>query len=136
MTKELSLVLLPGLLCDARLWDHQREHLSAVASVTVADLANHASVGAMAAAVLAAAPACFALAGLSMGGYVAHEIMRRAPDRVRGLAILDSSARPDTAEQARRRRGLLALVRRGRFKGVTPRLLPNSSTRSAWRMRN
>jgi pimeloyl-ACP methyl ester carboxylesterase len=59
-----------------------------------------------------------------MGGYVAQEIMRRAPERVLRLALLDSSARGDNAVQARRRRGLIELAGRGRFKGVTPRLLP------------
>ena len=59
-----------------------------------------------------------------MGGYVALEIMRQAPERVLKLAIFDSSARPDTAEQQERRRILLAISKAGQFKGVTPRLLP------------
>jgi pimeloyl-ACP methyl ester carboxylesterase len=53
--------------------------------------------------VLASAPDSFALAGLSMGGYVAHAIMRRAPERVSRLALIDASARPDTPEQLVRR---------------------------------
>jgi pimeloyl-ACP methyl ester carboxylesterase len=90
----------------------------------VANLAGADSVAGLAEAALAAAPQRFALAGLSMGGYVALEIMRRAPQRVAGLALIDTSARPDTEEQSRRRRGLIALARTGKFKGVTPRLLP------------
>jgi pimeloyl-ACP methyl ester carboxylesterase len=74
--------------------------------------------------VLTQAPACFALAGLSMGGYVALEILRQAPQRVMKLALFDTSARADTPEQQERRRLLLALSRSGQFKGVTPRLLP------------
>jgi pimeloyl-ACP methyl ester carboxylesterase len=74
--------------------------------------------------VLATAPPQFALAGLSMGGYVAFEIMRQAPQRVVKLCLLDTSARPDTTEQAERRRLLMAMCREGHFKGVTPRLLP------------
>jgi len=116
------LLLLPGLLCDARLWRDQIAGLAADA--TVADLTQDDSVGAMAARALAAAPPRFALAGLSMGGYVAFEIMRRAPERVSRLMLFDTSARPDTAEQSRRRRGLMALTRAGKFRGVTPRLLP------------
>jgi pimeloyl-ACP methyl ester carboxylesterase len=64
------------------------------------------------------------LGGLSMGGYVAMEIMRQAPERVEKLILIDTSARPDTEEQRRRRLGLLTLAQKGEFKGVTPRLLP------------
>ncbi|MCC7428436.1 MAG: alpha/beta fold hydrolase [Alphaproteobacteria bacterium] len=120
-----ALLLLPGLLCDAALWEHQRRHLGECAGpISVADLARDDSVAAMAEGVLAQAPARFALAGLSMGGYVAFEIMRRAPDRVSRLALFDTSARPDTPEQTARRRGLMELAEKGQFKGVTPRLLP------------
>lgn len=80
----------------------------------------------MAHAVLGAAPSAgrFALAGLSMGGYVALEIMRVAPERVAGLALLDTSARSDTPEQTAARRELIELSRRGRFEEVPRRLLP------------
>lgn len=120
----LPLLLLPGLLCDAALWAHQLRHLGTGRSVTVADLRHDDTLPAMAARVLAAAPDRFALAALSMGGYLAFELLRQAPERVARLALLDTGARPDTAEQTRRRRGLLDLARRGQFKGVTPRLLP------------
>lgn len=120
----LPLLLLPGLLCDAALWAHQAQYLADVAEVTVADLTAGDSVGAMADAVLAAAPERFALAGLSMGGYVAFEIMRRAPGRVERLCLVDTTARPDTEEQLERRRALIKLAQTGKFKGVTPRLLP------------
>jgi pimeloyl-ACP methyl ester carboxylesterase len=59
-----------------------------------------------------------------MGGYVAQEILREAPARVSRVALLDTSARPDSPEQAERRHGLIALAKTGKFKGVTPRLLP------------
>ncbi len=116
------LLLLPGLLCDDALWAHQLRHLGG--DITVADLTLDDSLGAMAARVLAAAPPVFDLAGLSMGGYLAFEILRRAPARVARLCLLDTSARPDTEEQTARRRGLIDLAGRGQFKGVTPRLLP------------
>ncbi len=118
------LLLLPGLLCDARLWRDVAPALAA--QCVVADLTGDDSVGAMAeraVALLEGAPR-FAVAGLSMGGYVALEVARRFPDRLARLCLLDTSARPDTPEQARRRRGLIALAREGRFRGVTPRLLP------------
>ncbi len=120
-----TLVLLPGLLNDAALWKHQLEHLGDLAErMVVPDLTRHADMGEIAGAVLAELPASFALAGLSMGGYVALEILRRAPGRVERLALLDTSARADSEDQRRRRTGLLQLADMGRFKGVTPRLLP------------
>jgi pimeloyl-ACP methyl ester carboxylesterase len=124
MTDAPTLLLLPGLLCDARLWRDQVAALAPLARPVVADLTQDDRLEAMAARALAAVDGAVALAGLSMGGYVALEILRRAPERVTRLALLDTSARPDTEEQARRRRGLIALSRSGQFRGVTPRLLP------------
>jgi pimeloyl-ACP methyl ester carboxylesterase len=118
------LVLLPGLLCDAALWRHQIESLCDLVKPWVADLTQDATVGAMAERVLAAAPDRFLLAGLSMGGYVAFEMLRRAAERVSKLALLDTTARAYTPDQRRRRLGLLRLAEHGTFKGVTPRLLP------------
>lgn len=118
------LILLPGLLCDARLWQHQSEALSAIAQVSVADLTAEGTIGAMARHVLSRAPEQFALAGLSMGGYVALEIMRQAPDRVVRLALLDTNARADSPQQTADRWALIGLARTGEFKGVTRRLLP------------
>lgn len=124
MPDRIPLILVPGLLCTARLFQPQADGLSDIASVAVADTTPFDNVGDAAAAILAAAPPRFALGGLSMGGYVAFEVLRRAPDRVRGLALIDTSARPDTPEQIARRTDLIALARRGTFKGVTAQLLP------------
>ena len=125
MAERAPLVLVPGLLCDSALWRQQLDHLADVAAMTVADVAACDSMPAMAEAVLAQAPAGeFALAGLSMGGYIALEIMRRAPGRVRRLALLDTSARLDTAEQRARRLAMIAQAEKGDFQGVTDRLLP------------
>jgi pimeloyl-ACP methyl ester carboxylesterase len=124
MTEKTPLLLLPGLLCDPLLWAHQVKHLSDLADITVADLTKHDSVVDMAAAAIEGMPEKFALAGLSMGGYCAQEVMRQARGRVTRLALLDTSARADSAEQTRRRRGLISLAKTGKFKGVTPKLLP------------
>jgi len=124
MAERTPLLLLPGLLCDAGLWVHQSEALADVAEVQVADLTQDDRVEAMAARVLAQAPARFALAGLSMGGYVAFEILRQAPERVSRLALLDTTAAPDSPERALQRRRSLAILSRGRFLGVTQQLLP------------
>jgi pimeloyl-ACP methyl ester carboxylesterase len=118
------LVLLPGLLLDAELWRHQIADLADLATPIVGDLTRHDSIAAMATAMLAEMPDSFSLAGLSMGGYVAQEIMRQAPHRVLRVALLDTNARADTDEQRARRHGLLELAGMGHFKGVTPRLLP------------
>ncbi|MDE2514770.1 MAG: alpha/beta fold hydrolase [Rhodospirillales bacterium] len=124
-TTRPALLLLPGLLCDAALWQAQIDALSDVAAIHVADLSRDDDVAAMAARAIAAMPARFAVAGLSMGGYVAFAVLRAAGARVSRLMLLDTSARPDTEAQAARRRALMALSRRGRFRGVTPRLLPS-----------
>ncbi|MGE0737037.1 MAG: alpha/beta fold hydrolase [Alphaproteobacteria bacterium] len=124
MSEKIPLVLLPGLLCDAALWAHQTRHLADLADMRVADLTQDDSMAAMAARVLDSAPPKFALAGLSMGGYVAQEIMRQGRARVLKLALLDTSARNDTPEQSARRHALIELAKIGKFKGVTPRLLP------------
>ena len=119
-----SIILLPGLLCDHRLWAGQLPALEARGDVLVPDLGRADTIGGLAEQVLARASDRFALAGLSMGGYVAFEILRRAPGRVARLALLDTQARADTEEGKTRRRGLMALAEKGEFKGVTPRLLP------------
>ena len=105
MPEPPNLLLLPGLLCDERLWRDQVAALGGAVACLVADTTLDDNLAAMAARALAAAPQRFALAGLSMGGYLAFEILRQAPGRVTRLALLDTSARPDTPEQARRRRG-------------------------------
>lgn len=121
-----ALLLLPGLLCDARLWRDQVAALRDAAECRVADLTRDDSLDAMVDRAVRDMPERFAVCGLSMGGYVALALMRRAPERVTHLCLMDTGARPDTPEQARRRRGLMALIRSGRgaFRGVAPRLLP------------
>lgn len=118
------LVMLPGLLCDQRLFEQQRQALEGWAPVEVADLTRDDSIAGMARRVLGEAPERFALAGLSMGGYVALEIMREAPERVTRLALLDTQARADLPEAGAMRRDLMALAGRGAFKGVSSRLMP------------
>lgn len=122
--ERIPLLLLPGVLNDGDLWAHQTKHLSGIAEISIGDTTTHGDLSELAAAILAAAPERFALAGLSMGGYVAFEILRQAPERVLRLALVDTSARPDTQERKQHRRGLIQLAERGEFRGVTPRMLP------------
>lgn len=118
-----NLLLLPGLLCDERLWRAVMVGLDDVARPLVADLTHDDSIAAMARRALAKAPERFALAGLSMGGYVALEIMRQAPERVSHLALLDTSAQPDDAERAAKRRAGIESIKLGKFIGVSRGLL-------------
>ena len=120
-----ALVLVPGLLCDELMWRPQIAALGAVADCWVADHTRSETMTEVAADVLRDAPfEKFALAGLSMGGYIVLEMMRQAAHRVQKLALLDTSARADTPEQSRRRRDFISLAERGRFLGITHTLLP------------
>jgi pimeloyl-ACP methyl ester carboxylesterase len=122
MTGEL--VVLPGLICDGRLWRDVLAALGRADSAVTGEVTLDSSIAGMAARVLGMAPPRFALAGLSMGGYVALEIMRQAPERVTHLALFDTSARPDDeARKAKRRLGLAA-VERGEFDTVAHDLVP------------
>ena len=116
-------VFLSGLLCDQLFWRNQVHSMADMVAPVVPDLTLDDSLAGMATRVLASAPARFALVGLSMGGYVALEVMRRAPLRVRKLALIDTSARPDTPERAAVRRAGMASLEHGRFAGVTTSLL-------------
>lgn len=124
MAERTPLVLLPGLLCDAALWRAQTDALADVAAPHVPDLTGRDSVADLAAEVLSEAPGRFALAGLSMGGYVAFEVLRQAPERVTRLALLDTNPYADDEARADGRRAQIALAREGRFRAVMPRLLP------------
>lgn len=105
-----ALVLVPGLVCDDDLYAPQRSALGDVADVVVPDIRPAGTIEQMARAVLDAAPERFALAGLSLGGYVVLEVLRQARSRVMRVALLDTSARPESPEQTARRRALLDLV--------------------------
>jgi pimeloyl-ACP methyl ester carboxylesterase len=124
MAEHPPLVLIPGLLASARLYAAQIPALWRYGPVMVADHTRDDSMGAIAAGILATAPPRFALAGLSMGGYVCFEIVRRAAERVTRLALLDSSARPDTPEASQLRRAQIELAQSGRFAAVTEQQFP------------
>lgn len=127
MIERAPLVLLPGLICDAALWRHQLDTLGDVAEpIVVADLTRFDDIATAASTLLDELPESFSLAGLSMGGYVAFEIMRQAPGRVRRLALLDTTARADTPEQRERRQGSIEKAAQADFdmKAVTQMMLP------------
>src|SRR5262250_1408549 len=118
MPDPLPIVLIPGLTCSPRLYADQVPALWRFGPVTVADHTRDDSMDAIASRILASAPPRFALAGLSMGGYIALTIVRHAPERVQRLALLDTSARPETPEQTARRKPQFALAEAGRFAEV------------------
>jgi pimeloyl-ACP methyl ester carboxylesterase len=112
----LPLILLPGLACDAALFRHQQPALSALGPVHVSDAhTREATLPAMAARLLAEHDGPLALAGASMGGMLALHAWRLAPERVRGLAILGSTARADTPAQIRLRTDGIAAFEAGRM---------------------
>jgi pimeloyl-ACP methyl ester carboxylesterase len=119
-----KLVLVPGLLCTGALWAPQVEALSDIADCIVADHTRHKTMKGIARSILAAAPPRFALAGLSMGGYIAYEILRQAPQRVQRLALLDTGSRADTPERTAGRRDLIATAEREGVARAQELLLP------------
>lgn len=116
----MNLLLLPGLVCDRAVWAPVLPYVGAVAECTIPDYADETSLGAMAERVLATAPPTFAVAGHSMGGRVALEIVRRAPERVLRLALLDTGfrARPAGAAGEDERTARLALLATAREQGM------------------
>lgn len=119
-----DLVLLPGLLCTGELFAPQQAALEGQARMWVPDHTKTDRLEALAAQILADAPPRFAVAGLSMGGYIAFEIMRQAPDRVTKLALIDTNARADRPEQASQRRDLVRLAFENGLDAVNDKLLP------------
>jgi pimeloyl-ACP methyl ester carboxylesterase len=120
----LPIVLVPGLTCSARLYAEQIPALWRCGPVMIADHTRDDSMAALARRILVAAPPRFALAGLSMGGYIAFEIMRQAAGRVTKLALLDTGPRADTPEQTERRRVVMAMAKAGRYAEIPDLAFP------------
>ncbi len=124
MAEKQNLLLIPGLVCDAAVWRHQVEHLGELADVKVPAVTEGETMVEMARIVLDAAPPQFALAGFSMGGYIALEMLRQAPERVTRRALLDTSARADTSEKAAWRRTAISRCENGEFACVIEGMMP------------
>ena len=120
----LATVLVPGLTCSARLYADQVPALWRFGPVVIADHTRDDTMAAIARRILAAAPPRFALAGLSMGGYIALEVMRQAPERVARLALLDTGARADMPEMTERRHALMRLAKDGRYAEIPDLAFP------------
>ena len=125
MAAKTTLVLVPGLLCTRALWEPQMAALGEIAECVVADHTGHDTMPAIARSILEAAPPRFALAGLSMGGFVCLEIVRQAPERVERLALLDTNARADTPERKAGRLELIELAEREGAGAAQDALMPS-----------
>ncbi|KAF1034819.1 MAG: Pimeloyl-[acyl-carrier protein] methyl ester esterase [Herbaspirillum frisingense] len=121
-----NLVLLPGFMLNEHLWDDMRGDLATLGSLTFGDLGRDIGIQAMADAVLQQAPERFVLFGFSMGGFVAQAVALKAPERVLGLALLNTSSRPQTAQESASTKAQLDIAQRTPFKGLTSRALASS----------
>jgi pimeloyl-ACP methyl ester carboxylesterase len=124
VSESLPVVLIPGLLLTPQLYAPQLEALWADAPVLLANHTRADSMAELSRGILAQAPPRFALVGLSMGGYIAFEILRQAPERVARLALLDTAARPDTPDITAGRRTNMQLAQSGRLAEVVDGLIP------------
>jgi pimeloyl-ACP methyl ester carboxylesterase len=124
MDNPMPILLVPGLVSSPRIYGPVMPALWRLGPVTVANHIRDDNMGAIARRILAEAPPRFALAGHSMGGYIAFEIMRQAPARVAKLALINTQARPDTSEATARRQGLMARAASGGYRGVLDEMFP------------
>ena len=118
MDNTMPILLVPGLASSPRIFAPVLPAFWRFGPVTVANHIRDDNMGAIARRILAEAPPRFALAGHSMGGYIAFEIMRQAPERVAKLALINTQARPDTPETSERRRGQMARAKAGEFHAI------------------
>ncbi len=124
--RPIPVIFAPGLMCDGRLFAAQVAALQEDRRVAVADLSRDRTIAAMARRLLANAPERFALAGLSMGGIVSFEVWRQAPFRVAGLALMNTTAFPDSPARRRTRLSHMARVEEGQLRAVVmEELKPN-----------
>jgi pimeloyl-ACP methyl ester carboxylesterase len=124
MDDTMPILLVPGLVSSPRIFAPVMPALWRLGPVTVANHIRDDNMGAIARRILAEAPPRFALAGHSMGGYIAFEILRQAPDRVAKLALINTQARSDSPEATERRRGMMARARSGQYHALLDELFP------------
>src|SRR4030088_3403045 len=124
MNNTMPVLLVPGLGGSPRIYAPVAPGVWRLGPLTVANHIRDDNMGAIARRILAEAPPRFALAGHSMGGYIAFEIMRQAPERVAKLALINTQARADMPEISERRRGQIARAKAGQFHAVLDDLFP------------
>jgi pimeloyl-ACP methyl ester carboxylesterase len=119
-----TVYLVPGLLCDAVVWEHQTAALSPEYDTRIPELTRQSSIAAMAADILSGAPERFSVAGHSMGARVALEIMAQAPGRVDRIALLDTGVHPVTPDEPAGRQALLDVSATLGMRALADRWLP------------
>lgn len=117
-------ILIPPLLCSPLVYGPVLDSVWSYGAVSIAETRSDATIATMATRLLQEAPEEFALVGTSMGGYVALEVMRQQPERVKALALVSTSARADTPEQAEARRRQSQLVEDGHFEALVDAAFP------------
>lgn len=119
-----TLVLLPGLVCDAEVWDYPSRYLSDITECRIMESRGSDTVAEFAQEVLDTVTGPFAIAGFSMGGYVAMEVLRQAPEKVTRLAVLDATARGETPEKTEGRLKAIAKCDAGNYEEAIEDMLP------------
>jgi pimeloyl-ACP methyl ester carboxylesterase len=113
-----TLVLVPGLLCDKEVWSHQEEHLGESCRIVVPDFSDCSSLEEIISCILGSAPGEFLLAGHSMGGWLALEILKRHPERISKLCLLNTTGDNDSPTVRERRLGVMEEARAGKIADV------------------
>ena len=124
MDNTMPILLVPGLVSSPRIFAPVVPALWRHGPVTLANHIRDDNMATIARRILAEAPPRFALAGHSMGGYIAFEIMRQAPERVARLALINTQARADTPEATTRRRSQIARAQTGEYRAILDELFP------------
>lgn len=125
MPKSLPIILVPGLTCSPRIYGPQIPALWRSGPVILANHIRDNTMAGIAKRILDEAPDEFAIAGHSMGGYICLEIMRQAPERVKRLALLSTSASPETPQATERRLGWIAETKAGGYRAILDKLFSN-----------
>lgn len=122
----MTILLVPGYMADATLWDDMRERLAPFGPLAHADLRHDSTLEDLARRALAEAPLSFILVGFSMGGYVAREMVRQAPERVRALVLIATSTRPDSDTVRLRKRTVIKAAPSVSFAGLSRTAIASS----------
>jgi pimeloyl-ACP methyl ester carboxylesterase len=125
MPNSLPVILVPGLTCSPRIYASQIPALWQSGPVILANHIRDNTMAGIAKRILDEAPDDFAIVGHSMGGYICLEVMRQAPERVKRLALLSTSASPETPQASERRRGWIAETKAGDYHAVLDKLYAN-----------
>jgi pimeloyl-ACP methyl ester carboxylesterase len=118
MQEKPTLVLVPGLLCDREVWSHQADHLAGSCRIVVPDFSGCSSLGEILSCILEGAPETFLLAGHSMGGWLAFEILKRHPERIAKLCLLDTTGETDSPSIVERRIRMMKDAKSGKIADV------------------